>query len=291
MNIKLLDFKKLKDFASGTAIEMFDDKVYLVGNKSAEVSIMSKNWKSEDTIHLFSFATKNVTPIVKTNFEASTFVNFNKTDFLFIVETGSLGSAHNKGILVNLKSRKLEEIDLSPFYNRLRGAGSEELNIQAIGVMDDKMILYTTGNKSYPDNRLIVTSIGFWKNQQAAEFYTIKLELEEKQPGQITFTGLTYSYQNDWLIFTALSQKTEEGSEAPASESYLYVIEDVSRKIGRKRLKFNDTLNITSLDKKLQKLTIKSVSIQADKEKRLKLHLAAVDDKDETFLVKIRLKD
>ncbi|HZG25315.1 MAG TPA: hypothetical protein VEZ17_12075, partial [Chitinophagaceae bacterium] len=88
-----------------------------------------------------------------------------------------------------------------------------------------------------------------------------------------------------------LSQKTEEGSEAPASESYLYVIEDVSRKIGRKRLKFNDTLNITSLDKKLQKLTITSVSIQADKEKRLKLHLAAVDDKDETFLVKIRLKD
>src|SRR4028119_2373992 len=144
MNIKLLDFKKLKDFASGTAIEMFDDKVYLVGNKSAEVSIMSKNWKSEDTIHLFSFATKNVTPVVKTNFEASTVVNFNKTDFLFIVETGSMGSAHNKGILINLKSKKLEEIDLSPFYNRLRGAGSEELNIQAIGVMDDKMILYTT---------------------------------------------------------------------------------------------------------------------------------------------------
>jgi hypothetical protein len=286
MNIKLLDFKKLKDFPSGTAIEMFNDQLYLVGNRSGDVSIFSKNWKLDDTIHLFSFATKNVSPVVKTNFEASTVVNFNKTPFLFIVETGSPQSAHNKGILINLKSRKLEEIDLSPFYNRLKLGGFEELNIQAIGVVDDKMLLYTTGNKQRPDNRLVVTSVGFWKNQQAAEFYTIKLELEDKPDELVTFSGLTYSYQNDWLILTALSGETDG-----IGESFLYVIEDVSRKIGRKRLKFNDTFNISALDKKLNKLMIKSVGIQADKEKRLKLHLSAVDENEETFLVKIRLKD
>lgn len=291
MNLKLLDFKKLKDFPSGSGIEIYDDQLYLVGDDARYILIMNKNWKMLETVNLFP---TEENPIVKNldDCEATTIVQINKTPFLLMLGSGSMEANRNRGVLMNLATRSIEEIDLTDFYNRLRQTGFEELNIEAATVIDDKLILCNRGTKARPDNRLIVTSIDFWKKQQVAEIFTVKVELEEKPEKNMSLTGVTYSYKNDWLILTASSEKINNTiDDGTIGDSYLCVIENAFRKIDRKRLKLNESFNLTAVDKKFKGHKVESVCMQADKDQKLKLHLVTHDDKGDISLFKIRLKE
>lgn len=292
MNLKLLDFKKLKDFPVGSGIEFYNDQLYLVGDDAKFILIMNKNWKMQETINLFPTEINPVSQTLHADCEATTIVQINKMPFLLMLGSGSLETNHNKGVLMNIATRSVEEINLTDFYKRLRQAGFDELNIEAATVLNDKLILCNRGTKSRPDNRLIVTSIDFWKKQQVADIFTIKVELEEKPEKNMSLTGVTYSYKNDWLILTASSEKNNNTiDDGTIGDSYLCVIENAFRKIDRKRLKLNESFNLTSLNKKFKGHKVESVCMQADKDKKLKLHLVTHDDSGEINLFKVRLKE
>jgi hypothetical protein len=240
---------------------------------------MNKNWKLKEKINLFPADTYRIPKNVKADFEATTIIHINKNPFLLILGSGSMEATRNKGMLMNLKSKAIEQIDLTVFYNRLQQSGFESLNIEAVTVMDDKLILSNRGNKAAPDNRVIVTSTNFWKKQDDADIFIVKIEWDEKTENNMALSGLTYSYTNDWLIFTASTEDTQNAIDDGAiGDSYLGVIENASRKIGRKRLKMNELFNLPKLDKNFKGQKIESVCIQSDKEQRLKLHLVADND-------------
>lgn len=292
MNIKFLDFKQLKDFPSGSGIESFDNKIYVVGDDAKDILVMNKNWKLKETINLFPSDTLRIAKAFKADYEATTIIQVNKIPFLLILGSGSIEATRNKGMLINLTSKAIEEIDLSIFYNRLKQSGFEELNIEAVALMGDKLILSNRANKLRPNNRIIVTSDDFWKKQHTADIFNIKIEWEQKTENFMALSGLTYSYQNDWLIFTASTEDTNNAiDDGLIGDSYLGVIENISRKIGRSRLKLNSLFNLTKLDKAFKGHKIESVCIQADKEHRLKLHLVADNDKGDSHLFKVRLKE
>lgn len=292
MNIKFLDFKQLKDFPSGSGIESFDNKIYIVGDDAKDIIVVNKNWKLKETIKLFPSDTIRIAKQLKADYEATTIVHVNKIPFLLILGSGSIEATRNKGMLINLTSKATEEIDLSIFYNRLKQSGFEELNIEAVTLMGDKLILSNRGNKLRPDNRIIVTSADFWKKQQTADIFSIKIEWEQKTESYMTLSGLTYSYQNDWLILTASVEDTDNAiDDGLIGDSYLGVIENISRKIGRSRLKLNSLFNLAKLDKTFKGHKIESVCIQGDKEHRLKLHLVADNDTGDSHLFKVRLKE
>lgn len=292
MNIKFLDFKQLKDFPSGSGIESFDNKIYIVGDDAKDILVVNKNWKLKETINLFPSDTLRIAKQLKADYEATTVIQINKIPFLLILGSGSIDATRNKGVLINLTSKATEEIDLSVFYDRLKQSGFKELNIEAVTLMGDKLILSNRGNKLRPDNRVILTSADFWKKQQTADIFPIKIEWEQKTESFMTLSGLTYSYQNDWLILTASSEDTDNAiDDGSIGDSYLGVIENISRKIGRSRLKLNSLFNLAKLDKLFKGHKIESVCIQGDKEHRLKLHLVADNDTGDSHLFKVRLKE
>lgn len=292
MNLKLLDFKKLKDFPSGSGIEIYNDQLYLVGDDAQYILIMNKNWKMQETVNLFPSEEHTAVKNIDADCEATTIVQINKTPFLLMLGSGALEARRNRGVLMNLATRAIEELNLSDFYNRLRQSGFEELNIEAATVIDDKLILCNRGTKARPDNRLIVTSIDFWKKQQVAEIFTVKVELEEKPEKNMSLTGITYSYKNDWLILTASSEKNNNIiDDGTIGDSYLCVIENAFRKIDRKRLKLNESFNLTSINRKFKGHKVESVCMQADKDQKLKLHVVTHDDKGDISLFKVRLKE
>ena len=180
MNIKFLDFKQLKDFPSGSGIESFDNKIYVVGDDAKDILVINKDWKLKETINLFPSDTLRIAKQLKADYEATTIIQINKIPFLLILGSGSLEATRNKGVLINISSKAKEEIDLSIFYNRLKQSGFEELNIEAVTLMGDKLILSNRGNKLQPDNRVIVTSADFWKKQQTADIVPVKIEWEQK---------------------------------------------------------------------------------------------------------------
>ncbi len=292
MNIKLLDDKQLKDFSPGPGIESFDDNLYIVGDDARHILVMNKNWKKQETINLFTSDTFRMKRESMSDFEATTIIPINKLPFILMVGNGSGGAGGNKAVLMNLHTRAIEEIDLTIFYNRLKQSGFEELDIKAITVLNDKLILCNRANKTHADNRIIITSLDFWKNQHLADILTVKLELEEKEGKFLTIAGLNYSYKNDWLITTVSSQDSVKPiDDGYSGESYIGVVENASRKIGRKRFKINEYFNLTEVDKKFKGQQVRSLCIQADKDQKLKLHMVSGNNNGENFLFKVRLKE
>ncbi len=240
MNIKLLDYKELKDFSPGTGIESFDDNLYLMGDDPRYILVTNRNWKKQETINLFASDTFRVTRELMSDIEATTIIQVNKLPFILMIGSGSTEAGGNKAVLMNLNTRAIEELDLTVFYNRLKQSGFEELDIKAVTVLNDKLILCNRANKTHADNRIIITSLDFWKNQHLADILTVKLELEEKPGKFLTLSGLTYSYKNDWLISTVSSQDAANPiDDGSSGECYIGVVENASRKIGRKRFKRN----------------------------------------------------
>lgn len=292
MNIKLLDYKELKDFSPGPGIESFDDNLYLVGDNARNILVMKRSWKIRETINLFASDTFRMTSELMADFEATTILQINKLPLILIIGSGSLEAGGNKAVLMNLHTRAIEEIDLTIFYNRLKQSGFEELDIKAITVLNDKIILCNRANKTHADNRIIITSLDFWKNQHLADILTVKIELEEKAGKFFALSELAYSYENDWLISTVSSQDSNRPiDDGSSGECYLGVVEDASRKIGRKRFKINEYFNLAEVDKKFKGQQVRSFCIQADKEQKLKLHIVSSNNKGENFLFKVRLKE
>ncbi len=123
-------------------------------------------------------------------------------------------------------------------------------------------------------------------------YISIKIELEEKPGKFLALSGLTYSYKNDWFITTISSENAGNiTDDAAFGDSYLGIVENATRKIGRKRFKINEYFNLSDLDKKFKGQKIESVCIQADKDHRLKLHMVSTNNKGENSLFKVRLKE
>ncbi len=292
MNIRLLDFKPLSSYPSGSGIEFFDDKVYLIGDDASSIVVKSKKWKLEKKIHLFQPHSSRIPKLVKSDLEATTIVYVDKKPKLLMLGSGSREQYRNKAILLDLITSETEEFDLHFFYNRLRQEGIEDLNIEGAATVDDKVILSNKGNDSNPKHCIIVTSNEFWRKQDEAEIQILKLHFNNDKESYEGISGMTYSEKNDWIIFTTTAKDNiNDFDDGEAGDSYLGVIENVARKIGRKKLKVNDMINLTKAEKKFKYNKIQSVCIQRDKERNLKLHLVADTPDGKSSLYKVRLKD
>ncbi|WP_127125028.1 DUF6929 family protein [Pseudoflavitalea rhizosphaerae] len=291
MKIKLIEYKEVPSFPSGSGIEFYDDKVFLVGDDSREVMVLNKRWKEIERVPLLPGTETRVPKAVKSDLEATTVVTVNRIPRLLILGSGSLEKNRNKAILFNLDSYLKDEFDLTPFYNRIAKAGVKNMNIEAAALVEDHIILGNRGNRKNPVNQLIITRNAFWKHQAQAEITLVDLELPIKDSKGIGISGLAYSLLNDTLIFTASTEQTDNAvDDGSIGDSYLGIIENASRKIGRKSLKVNELINLGEVHELFKGFKIESVCIQSEKSNRMKLHLVADNDTGKSYLFKVRLK-
>ena len=291
MKIKLIEYKEVPSFPSGSGIEFYDDKVFLVGDDSREVMVLNKRWKEIERVPLLPGTEARVPKAVKSDLEATTVVTVNRIPRLLILGSGSLDKNRNKAILFNLDSYLKDEFDLTPFYNRIAKAGVKNMNIEAAALVEDHIILGNRGNRKNPVNQLIITRNAFWKHQAQAEITLIDLELPLKDSKGIGISGMAYSLLNDTLIFTASTEQTDNAvDDGSIGDSYMGIIENASRKIGRKSLKVNELINLGEVHELFKGFKIESVCIQSEKSNRMKLHLVADNDTGKSYLFKVRVK-
>lgn len=295
MKLTLTDFKELTTFPSGSAIEFHDEKIFVTGDDAKEVLVMNKSWKELERIPLFDFDGDRMPKNIKSDLEATTIVMVNSIPRMLILGSGSKEEHRNKAILLDLDSYLKDEFDLTVFYNRIKETGIADLNIEsAATLLEDYIILGNRGNKRHPDNHLIITKHLFWKHQADVELFTLPIKFPGKESKfkNAGISGLTYSQHNDWLVFTASTELTDNPvDDGPIGESYLGIIENASRKIGRKDMKVDEFISLGDAEKSLKGYKIESVTIQSEKDDRLKLQLVADNDNGITcvFKVKVRL--
>src|SRR5687768_10336893 len=199
MNIRLIDYKEIKDFPSGSALEFFNDRLYVAGDDAKQLLVLNKRWKELERIPLFDHPAARIPKDVKTDIESSFRLSGDGHPELFLLGSGS-AAMRNKGILVNVETGNKEEKPLHVFYDRIRKAGIQELNIEAATVVNEYAIFCNRGNLTHRDNHLIITKLDFWKNQENVELIVLKLELPVNDSNVVGVSGITYSAKNDWLI-------------------------------------------------------------------------------------------
>jgi hypothetical protein len=124
-----------------------------------------------------------------------------------------------------------------------------------------------------------------------AEITTISFDLPETPKEVVGLSGLTYSYKNDWLVATLLTEKGTGNDNATTGDSYLAVIENASRKVVRKKMKVNSLFHLSDTDEAFAGYNIQSVGIRTEKSQRLKLQLLANNNAGLNGVFTVRLKN
>ncbi|MDF2192656.1 hypothetical protein [Paraflavitalea sp. CAU 1676] len=291
MKLTLTDFKILSTFPTGSSIEFHDQKVFVVGRDAREVLIMNKRWKELERIPLVDNSAIPIEQKIQSDLEATTVVLVNSIPRMLILGSGSREHYHNKAILLDLDSYLKDEFDMTVFYDRVKAAGITDLNIGSAATLDEgHIIMANRGSTKNPDNHLIITRNTFWKHQTDAELEVLPIKFpgKDEKLKQAGITGLTYSAVNDWLVFTAATN--ENGPVGVPGDSYLGVIENASRKIGRKDMKVNEIIPLGEAEKSLKGYKIDALCMQSEKNARVKLQFVADNNDGVSCLFKVRIK-
>ncbi|MEP6750018.1 MAG: hypothetical protein ABJB86_19925 [Bacteroidota bacterium] len=292
MKLELLDFIELENYPTGSGIEFYDDKIYIIGDGSRDLLVMSKKWNKPTLINLFDTAEKKNPKSLTSELETMTVLSVDKKLHLLIIGSGA-NDKKSKALLLNLKNNAKTWLDLSVFYNRIRASGIPDLNIEGIAEVYDYLVLVNRGNAANPVNHLIITKSDFWKNQEKASLQTIVVDFESA--GDIAgmgISGLTYSDKHEDLFLTIATEKIPTATDpGTVGKSYLAVIENLYRKIGREKgkIKVNQLIDLTAVNKDFRGFDVESVCIQSQKDHSVKLQLVANNDTGRPFLFKVGL--
>lgn len=289
MKIDLIDHKELKDFPSGSGIEYFDGRIYIVGDDAANILVTNKRWAPRHSIKLFESAGKRISKKQKADLEATTLLQIDGMNYLLVMGSGS-AEPRNTAIILDIKTEKFKTYDTSVFYTRLKEKGIMDLNIEGAVQVHEFLVLCNRANNTNPVNQLIITSPDFFRRQEEAPIDLLDVDLSAWE-GIIGISGLTYSYEHDQLIFTTSNEDTANSYEdGPIGTSYLGIVENGYRKIWRHKMKVNELIDLPGTYKEFKGHKVESVCIQSERTRSIKMHIVADDDSGESFLFKVRLR-
>lgn len=288
MKLKLLDYREIPDLPVGSNVEFFNETLYLVDDDASDMVALNKKWQIQASHQLLRPDDPRILPGSRSDFEATTIVEVNSIPRLMVMGFDAKDK-HHKAILVNLDDLTKEEFDISIFYNRLKETVGV-INIESAAIVLGKLILCNRDHKAAPENHIIVTDADFYKNQEAAEITTISFDLPQTPKQVVGLSGLTYSYKNDWLIVTLLSEGSDKDHQT-TGDSYLAVIENASRKVVRKKMKVNSLFHLSEANNSFAGYNMQSLCVRADKSSRVKLYLLADNKSEKNGVFVVRVKE
>ncbi|WP_385892884.1 DUF6929 family protein [Terrimonas alba] len=287
----LVSMKVLDNYPSGSGLQPFNDKIYLVGDDASHLLIINKEFGILDSIKLFETPGSRIPKETKPDIESITQVKQNDSPLLLLTGSGSLSPYRNACWLVNPVTKETRQYQLDTFFQRLKNAGVTDLNIEGATTTPVGIVLASRGNKSFRKNFLIITSPRFWEKQSVADIKIIKAGANTDTSFFHGISGMDYSSKTDQLLLTISSENTYTSYDDGAiGKSYLWVINDISSKRKLAAINPDRIIDLESIDNRFKAQKIESVCIIAEEKKQKQLVLAADDDKGHTVLFSMTLE-
>ncbi len=275
-------------YASGSALAFINGRLYLVGDNMGHVLVLNEDFEVTDTITIIDASANTLPKATKPDIEASLAVNGDK---LLLMGSGSLVPYRNSAWLVNTTSRQYEHIDLSPYYDRLKAQGLPNLNIEGAAAYGDNIVLANRGNKGYPENQLIITSAGFWNDQQNAPVKMKRIGEKTRPAAFSGVSGMDYSTLSDCLLLTLSTEDTYDPyADGAIGKSYLWLVNNLSRKEAAATILPDRVIDLEAVDTRFKGQKTETVCILHETEKEMTLAMAADNDTGNTVLFKVRLR-
>ena len=205
--------------------------------------------------------------------------------------------------------------NLDIFLGRLRQSGVAMLNVFASATIEDHLIFFNSVNAYNIINQAIITCQGFKSDQAGSPLTVLSLYMPDGADPAIGVAGVIYSPLNDCLIFAASSvhipveeneatkleadTMTAGGSSGgetagtdkkAARKSYIGIIENAARKIGRKKMRVNSLTELSTLEKSMKGFLAGRIFLREEKEGKLKISLRADNEKGVAHLLKMKIK-
>jgi hypothetical protein len=237
MQIELLRSQEFPHIPSGSGIEKWQDKVYIIGDDSNFLFELNNEWELSRTIRLFDRPVDRNDRIpkpIKPDLEAVTLVPPNH---LLALGSGSLPELRDVGVLINLAEQdEPEYLSFNDLYDQLRGI-TAQLNIEGACNIDDTIILLNRGDADH-SNQVIIAN---WNRKQLVmenlmDIHFVELpQIEQTNAG---FTGCVHVPEMDTMIFCASAEETNNAyDDGKVKGSLIGIVKNFSGQLRQKHLK------------------------------------------------------
>jgi hypothetical protein len=300
-DIRLIKSSLLKDFPSGSSINYYDGKFYLVGDDATDLLILDNEYNQIDSIRLFNNPEKRIPKAEKADFESSTIILLNNIPHLFIIGSASTEN-RKKTLLLPVGNYRAGNNLFQPFFYRdaflqqLKAKGISEINIEGSTVIKNSLVLSNRGNIANPVNHLIFIPTEAINAPAHHTQISLSVKPLKVQATGKTFTGvseLCYIESKDLLLITLSSEATTNSYDDGAiSDSYIGWIYDVAKKIENNNLELDEMINLTPVDPVFTLQKIEGVCVETLNDNTLDIHLVSDNDNGESklFHIKVVLK-
>lgn len=290
MKVKVFKAKELENVKLGTHLQFHDNKLWIIDQNSSDILNTNKNWRNPEQANLFHQPKvptqgKFYLPSIKPGLATNTIVEVNSIPRLLVLGNGGNEPYSKYGILFNLDSLHKEDLDLTLLFQQIEKAGIKNPNIIAAATFpDDQIILAHQPTNEVEVPKLIIVKNKFWKKPSSIPITILPIEFPNKPTAPFHLTDFAYAPENDWLLFTAHTSKEH-------SINYLGIIENASRKVGRKHMKVNELIVLNKHIEDFEQCNVESVCVQSEKVDRIKIQLLSHHQNGFTTLYKLKLKE
>ncbi|WP_205511046.1 DUF6929 family protein [Longitalea arenae] len=296
--IRLVRSHLLKDFPSGSSINYYDGKLYLVGDDANNLLILDNTYKQIDMIRLFNYPDKRIPKAEKADLESATIITLNNKPHLFIIGSAST-EKRKKALLIPVQNEKAGYANLfNPFFyqeaflKQLQVKGIPEMNIEGATMMGDNLVLSNRGNNAKPINHLVITPIKAIQapaQQKDFSVSVIPLTLPVRSKAFTGVSELCYVASKDILLVTLSEEATDNAYDDGAiSDSYLGWVNNVSKKMNHATLALDEMINLSTVDKAFTQQKIEGLCVESVKDAALDIHLVSDNDNGESKLFHIK---
>jgi len=294
--LELLNSLLIVDFPSGSSINYYKGKLYLIGDDANNLLVLDNSYQQVDSIRLFDFPIKRIPKKQKADFETSTVIQVNGEAYIFI-----FGSASRKerkvemlipldGSTPDINKPNAPVIYSNAFFEQLKSTGIEDVNIEGSTTIGDYFVLGNRGNTANPFNYLVFTNNGFSNPEKEVAFFVSKLVLPEQIHEFAGVSELCYVESKDLLLFTLSSESTNNSyDDGDIGDSYLGCIYDITHKMHQPELVLDEMINLSAINKEFEHEKIEGICVEAVHGNELSIHLVSDNDGGESKLFHVKM--
>ena len=260
--IRLQKVAELKKIPSASTIECISGHIYIAGDDSTHLLKTDAELKSQRYFRLFP-GKGRIPKMEKADIEASAVINEGNIEdpnyHLLLLGSASLPTREVM-IDISTKTGHQEKISTTDFFKRLKNK-IPNLNIEGMANLGGKaMVLANRGNRTHPQNHLIITSRDFYKHQADCPVHVISIVGILPELG---ISDLCYLPQRDILLFTASIENSADAiQDGEIGDSYLGWFEDFYANHDKSELQPTRLTNLSEVDIRFQKQKIEGICIE-----------------------------
>lgn len=300
ISIETLVVKTLEDYPSGSSLDFYNGNIYLIGDDAKYISVLDTDFNEIDKIHLFEHEEVRVPKPEKRDIETSTIMNIKGVDQLILIGSGSKKKRRRIFFIplinetpglpkkLNVIEEEYDNVKYATFINKLEKRGVE-VNIEGCVAIKEQIILSNRGNKSNPNNYIIVTEKEFWSNQEKSQVIVSKIKLPEGSG----ISEMTYDAEGDVLFFTATTESTGNVyDDGKIGDSFIGYVSGVSDKIHDGAVIIpDDVVTLASKDDDtFSNYKIEGICIEKKDEDGYIINLVSDNDDGKSTMFKVKVK-